>query len=116
MKNKKSQSKGNDAEEYRLVYSSDPQPKAVAAVETSYSGPITPAIRMERSGRSGKTVTVLAKLPAHETLLKDLCAFLKRSLGSGGSFAVVEGQGVIEIQGDRREQVPALIEQYRNKK
>ena len=109
MKNKKSQPSSEEA--YRLVYSSDPISKTAASAALP-SGPLKPAIRIERKGRNGKTVTVVAKLPGHEKFLKELCASLKRSLGTGGSYALQDGQGVIEIQGDHRENIAKLIEAY----
>lgn len=115
--NKKKQN-SDSGEEYRLVYSTDSVKarESGSQAETSFSGELKPALRIERKGRGGKRVTILFKLPAHHSLLQDLCAYLKRSLGSGGSFEIADGEGVIEIQGDRREQIPALISSYSAKK
>ena len=56
---------------------------------------------MEKKGRSGKTVTVIAGLPRNTDFLRDLCQELKRACGTGG--AVWEDS--IELQGDLRDRV-----------
>jgi translation initiation factor 1 len=60
---------------------------------------------MERSGRGGKTVTVLEQLnlrPAdRERWLKDL----KAALGCGG---IVEGDSLV-LQGDQRKRLPDIL-------
>ena len=63
-------------------------------------------LRLEKSGRGGKEVTVVDGLPRNEKLLDDLARELKRALGTGG--AVREGR--VEIQGDRREAVRAKLQ------
>ena len=62
-------------------------------------------LRMEKTGRGGKTVTVVDNLPNNAAFLKDLCQDLKRACGTGGT--VVEG--AIELQGDLRERVRARL-------
>lgn len=97
----------------KVVYSTHPQPaKAVVSTETGYSGPLRPAWRLERKGRNGKCVTVLFKLPKHATLLKDLCAFLKKALGAGGTYKIESEQGLIEIQGDYGASILTQVEKY----
>jgi translation initiation factor 1 len=67
---------------------------------------ITAKLRMEKTGRGGKTVTVIDGLPENAAFLKDLCSELKRLCGTGG--AVVAGG--VELQGDLRERIrPALM-------
>ena len=66
---------------------------------------IVAKLRMEKTGRGGKTVTVVDGLPRNGLFLKDLCQELKRACGAGG--AVVEGR--VEIQGDLRDRVRALL-------
>jgi translation initiation factor 1 len=56
---------------------------------------------MERSGRGGKTVTVVDKLGLPPRELEAWCSGLKRALGCGG---VVEG-GTVVVQGDARDRV-----------
>ena len=53
-------------------------------------------LRMEKKGRGGKTVTVVAGLPRNDALLRDLCQELKRACGTGGTVA----EDTIELQGD----------------
>ncbi|MBX5493555.1 MAG: stress response translation initiation inhibitor YciH [Chloroflexi bacterium] len=60
----------------------------------------------DRKGRGGKTVTVVAGLPAEPETLRELAGQLKRLCGSGGTVA--EG-GQIEIQGDHRERLAAAL-------
>ncbi|WP_111637087.1 stress response translation initiation inhibitor YciH [Marinomonas shanghaiensis] len=63
-------------------------------------------IALETKGRKGKGVTVITGLPLTEDALKTLGKKLKTLCGTGG--AVKEGQ--IEIQGDNRQKVKALLE------
>jgi translation initiation factor 1 len=63
-------------------------------------------LRVEKSGRSGKTVTVVYDLPRNQPFLKTLAAELKRACGTGG--AVVEN--TIEIQGDLRDRIRAALQ------
>src|SRR5260221_12904470 len=58
-------------------------------------------LRVEKKGRSGKTVTVVYDLPRNAPFLKELSQELKRSCGTGG--AVVED--TVELQGDLRDRV-----------
>lgn len=62
-------------------------------------------LRVEKSGRGGKTVTVVYDLPRNAAFLKDLCGDLKRSCGTGGT---VEGD-TVEIQGDHRDRLRELL-------
>ncbi len=63
---------------------------------------ITAVLRIEKSGRKGKTVTVIDHLPKQEFYLKDLAKKIKIKCGSGGTYRLQEF-GVIEIQGEHRE-------------
>lgn len=56
-------------------------------------------IQRESKGRGGKTVTTVKGLPLPQTELKVLLKSLKKKCGCGGSVK----EGVIEIQGDKRE-------------
>lgn len=62
---------------------------------------IVAKLRMERTGRGGKTVTVVDGLPRNAAFLKELCQDLKRAAGSGGAVR----DGAVELQGDLRERV-----------
>lgn len=63
-------------------------------------------VRRESKGRRGKTVTTISGLPLDSDALRELAGELKRRCGSGGSVA----DGVIEIQGDQRDALVALLE------
>lgn len=67
-------------------------------------------LRVEKSGRGGKTVTVIAELPKIEHLLKELTTELKKKCGSGGTYLMDRKEGVIEIQGDKKEAIRAILE------
>jgi translation initiation factor 1 len=67
----------------------------------SRPGKIVAKLRMEKKGRGGKTVTVVAGLPRNAAFLKELCQELKRACGTGGAVA----EDTIELQGDLRDRV-----------
>ncbi len=58
-------------------------------------------LRMEKTGRGGKTVTVVFDLPKNTAFLKELCSELKRTCGTGGAVS----DDTIELQGDLRDRV-----------
>ena len=62
-------------------------------------------LRIEKSGRAGKTVTVLDGLPRNPSFLKDLIAELKRACGTGGTAA----ERHVELQGDHRAALRVLL-------
>jgi translation initiation factor 1 len=76
------------------------------AERTPPPGPARAVVRMERSGRGGKTVTVVEKLELRPRELEAWCSGLKRALGCGGA---VEG-GALVVQGDARERVARWLE------
>lgn len=102
----------------RLVYSTDAgricpdcrQPvalcrcKAIAAAKPPAGDGIARVSR-ERQGRGGKTVTVVRGLPLADAELQALGKALRAACGSGGTAK----DGVIEVQGDHRERVLALL-------
>jgi translation initiation factor 1 len=63
-------------------------------------------LRMEKTGRGGKTVSVIYDLPNNAGFLKGLCADLKKACGTGGA---VSGN-TIELQGDQRERLRGLLQ------
>lgn len=63
-------------------------------------------VRMERSGRGGKEVTVIEHMALSPKEREDWLKALKASLGCGG---VVEGDALM-LQGDQRKRVPKLLE------
>ncbi len=60
----------------------------------------------ETKGRKGKGVTVITGLPLDAMDLATLAKELKAQCGAGGKTR----DGVIEIQGDQREKVMALLQ------
>lgn len=62
-------------------------------------------VRRETGGRRGKTVTVITGLDPVATDLAGLAKRLRGALGTGGT---VSG-GTIELQGDHRERVVAML-------
>lgn len=63
-------------------------------------------VRVRREVRNGKTATVVLGVLLREAELKDLGKQLKQKCGTGGTVK----DGAIEIQGDHRELVVALLE------
>jgi translation initiation factor 1 len=79
--------------------------RCAAAGEEPVPVRIVATLRIEKAGRGGKTVTVVAGLPRNAAFLKTLCADLKRACGSGGAV----GDGTVEIQGEARDRVRAHL-------
>lgn len=63
-------------------------------------------VRREVKGRGGKTVTTISGVPLSGNDLRELAAELKRRCGVGGAAR----DGVIVIQGDKRDVVIPLLE------
>ena len=61
-------------------------------------------LRIEKSGRKGKTVTVISGLPARDA--KAIFKALKKRCGAGGSLTGCEA----EIQGDQRALIRTELE------
>jgi translation initiation factor 1 len=66
---------------------------------------IVAKLRVEKTGRGGKTVTVVYDLPRNAAFLKELAQELKRACGTGGAV----GDGRVELQGDLRERVRTCL-------
>lgn len=66
---------------------------------------LTCVLRLEKKGRGGKSVTVVAGLPQNQAFLTALAAELKRACGTGGTA----GDGAVEIQGEQRERLRPLL-------
>jgi translation initiation factor 1 len=62
-------------------------------------------LRLEKKGRGGKTVTVVAGLPRNAGFLAALASELKKACGTGGTAA----EESVEIQGDQRERLRPLL-------
>lgn len=77
--------------------------------KTKKASKVLPKIRIEKSGRKGKVVTLIENLPANEAYLKDWAKKLKVQTGSGGTYYIEHGQGIIEIQGRHPESISRLF-------
>ncbi|MFT5239919.1 MAG: translation initiation factor 1 [Candidatus Promineifilaceae bacterium] len=64
-------------------------------------------VRRETGGRGGKTVTVLYGVPGSDDERTRLFKELKKQCGCGGTFK----EGRIEIQGDQRDKILAMLAQ-----
>ncbi len=64
--------------------------------------PVRPSVRIDRSGRKGKIVTLIEDLPHDRAYLEDLAKILKGRTGSGGTFYMADSSGTIELQGDHK--------------
>jgi len=63
-------------------------------------------IQRQTSGRKGKGVCVITGIDLDDAALEKLAAELKKKCGCGGAVK----EGVIEIQGDKRELLQQLLE------
>ncbi len=90
-----------------LVYSTDsgritqPLPKAERP-----KGDGIVRIQRQTSGRKGKGVCLISGIDLDDAALALLAAELKKKCGCGGSVK----EGVIEIQGDKRDLLKSLLE------
>lgn len=75
------------------------------AGEEAVPAKIACVLRLEKKGRGGKSVTVVAQLPRNAAFLAGLAAELKRACGTGGTAA----EAAVEIQGDHRERLRPLL-------
>jgi translation initiation factor 1 len=105
----------------KLVWSDDPKDKArieaeakpkvvEASQEFIKSRNWTAVFRIEKGGRGGKTVTIIDQLPKHEAFLEQLTKELKSRCGSGGKYSMDGKDGLIEIQGDKRDAIKAIFD------
>ncbi len=63
-------------------------------------------IQRQTSGRKGKGVCLIAGIDLDDAALDKLAAELKKKCGCGGSVK----DGIIEIQGDKRDLLKQLLE------
>ena len=102
----------------RLVYSTDPgfakpcqrcgsHPCRCPPARSLPPEKQTAHIRREKKGRGGKTVIVVRNLRLTANDLKTLGKQLKQACGSGGTVK----DGAIEIQGEHRDKLAAVLEE-----
>ena len=91
----------------RLVYSTESgridEPKA--KVERPKGDGIV-RIQRQTSGRKGKGVCLISGIDVDDAELTKLAAELKKKCGCGGAVK----DGIIEIQGDKRDLIKSLLE------
>ncbi len=75
--------------------------RCAKAFEQDVPGKIVVTLRIEKSGRGGKTVTVIDGLPRNKDFVQALAGELKKALGTGGTAE----ESSVEIQGDRRDAI-----------
>ena len=98
----------------RPVYSTDhpegiPEPRKPASSAGLEAGSLI-KLRLEKSGRAGKTVTVLFGIDARPAALQALLKELKTSCGAGGTVKPGKGGAMtIEIQGDHAARVSDVL-------
>ncbi|EFV41024.1 translation initiation factor SUI1 family protein [Hafnia paralvei ATCC 29927] len=91
----------------RLVYSTDTgriDEEKVPVVRPKGDGIVR--IQRQTSGRKGKGVSLITGLDIDDAELQKLAAELKKKCGCGGAVK----EGVIEIQGDKRDLLKQLLE------
>jgi translation initiation factor 1 len=79
--------------------------KAPAGPRSNSSGGGRVRVRRETAGRRGKAVTTVSDVPLDDAGLRELAGRLKKRCGVGGSAK----NGVIELQGDHRDVVVAML-------
>ncbi|CZF82081.1 translation initiation factor Sui1 [Grimontia celer] len=91
----------------RLVYSTDSgRIKEEKQTPVREKGDGIVRIQRQTKGRKGKGVCLVTGLDIDDTALKLVAAELKKVCGCGGAVK----DGVIEIQGDKRDQIKAYLE------
>ncbi|CAI0755497.1 stress response translation initiation inhibitor YciH [Serratia proteamaculans] len=91
----------------RLVYSTDSgRIKQEEVKPQRDKGDGIVRIQRQTSGRKGKGVCLISGVDLDDAALEKLAAELKKKCGCGGSLK----DGVIEIQGDKRDLLKQLLE------
>ncbi len=101
----------------RVVFSTDPEPippKTSVQLPTNPAAPVrtrqqnTPVLVMlDRKGRGGKSVSVIKQVMSPAAGKDALLKLLKTKLGTGGTIK----DGDIEIQGDHRDVIVAILKE-----
>lgn len=94
-----------------VVYSTNPDfaysDDAVTEVPTLPDNQQKLRLSMERTGRGGKTVTIVRGFVGANDDIEALCRLLKQKCGVGGSVK----EGEIIIQGDHRQRLIEILKQ-----
>lgn len=90
----------------RLVYSTDTGRIKQEEVKPQRAKGDGTRIQRQTSGRKGKGVCLIAGIDLDDAALDKLAAELKKKCGCGGSVK----DGIIEIQGDKRDLLKQLLE------
>lgn len=97
-------------DDHRIVWSSEEgdlrKKKGNPGVASLPSGQQTIYLHRESSGRGGKAVTLVKNLVLSPADLKALAKRLKQECGTGGTIK----DGVIEIQGEQRQRIAAVLQ------
>lgn len=95
------------SQDNRLVYSTETG-RITQPTETPRRPKGDGIVRIQRqtSGRKGKGVCLISGINADDAALATLAAELKKRCGCGGAVK----EGVIEIQGDKRDLLKSLLE------
>ncbi len=101
----------------RTVFSTDPEPVTPSPAVQLPANPAAPMrsrqqntpvlVWLDRKGRGGKTVSVIKQVMSPNAGKEALLKVLKTKLGTGGTLK----DGDIEIQGDHRDAIVALLKE-----
>jgi translation initiation factor 1 len=99
----------------RIVFSTDPEPVTPAEEVKLPPNPAAPVrsrqlntpvlVMLDRKGRGGKSVSVIKQVLSPPAGKEALLKLLKTKLGTGGTIK----DGDIEIQGDHRDTIVAIL-------
>lgn len=99
----------------RIVFSTDPEPVPPAEEVKLPPNPAAPVrsrqlntpvlVMLDRKGRGGKSVSVIKQVLSPPAGKEALLKLLKTKLGTGGTIK----DGDIEIQGDHRDTIVAIL-------
>ena len=89
----------------RLEAIRDQLPAGEQAKKKVAKPPARAVIRLERKGHGGKEVTVVSHMELSPKDLEKWLKSLKSELGCGGAI----DEGMIYLQGDQRERLPAVL-------
>ena len=96
---------GNDAEDFETTTDATKGATSDATMTSAQKRAQKLRLAMERSGRGGKTVTIVRGFTGSQEELEELCKTLKQKIGVGGSAK----EGEIILQGDHRAKVAELL-------